>query len=204
MSKRLLEKYVQVVRMDGINTNKDVTIGVNGAVADLSVSGDLTVGGSINFAATTFDDPVTFQDTVTFDNGAAATFNDSVTFTDFVTFTNNTLVTGTLSVNNIQTNLEDLGNITGAITETPLHQVYTGTVTGNATIALDESATRASATVTFVLTSAGGGETVDFTGAETISTGTLNMGAGAGDVFVISFVSDGTKWCEVSRTAAQS
>lgn len=198
MANRLLEKYVQVVRMDGINTNKNVTIGVNGVLADLSVSGDLTVGGSINFAATTFDDPVTFA------NGASVIFNDTATFNDFVTFTNNTLVTGILSVNNIQTNLEDLGNITGAITESPTHQVYTGTVTGNATIALDESATRASATVTFVLTSAGGGETVDFTGAETISTGTLNMGAGAGDVFVISFVSDGTKWCEVSRTAAQS
>lgn len=198
MANRLLEKYVQVVRMDGINTNKNVTIGVNGVLADLSVSGDLTVGGSINFAATTFDDPVTFA------NGASVIFNDTATFNDFVTFTNNTLVTGILSVNNIQTNLEDLGNITGSSTVTPLHQVYKGTVTGNATIALDESATRVSATVTFVLTSAGGGETVDFTGAETISTGTLNMGAGAGDVFVISFVSDGTKWCEVSRTAAQS
>jgi hypothetical protein len=45
MANRLLEKYVQVVRMDGINTNKNVTIGVNGVATNLTVSGTVTTGG---------------------------------------------------------------------------------------------------------------------------------------------------------------
>src|SRR5260221_172789 len=45
MPNRLLEKYVEVVRMDGINTLKSVTIGTKGAGSTAS----LTVGtGGIN------------------------------------------------------------------------------------------------------------------------------------------------------------
>ena len=36
---RLLEKYVQVVRMDGLNTNKNVNVGINGSTPSLSVAG---------------------------------------------------------------------------------------------------------------------------------------------------------------------
>lgn len=52
---RLLEKYVQVVRMDGLNTNKNVNVGINGATPSLSVAGSfvanagsssVTAGGS--------------------------------------------------------------------------------------------------------------------------------------------------------------
>lgn len=46
---RLLEKYVQVVRMDGLNTNKNVNIGINGATPTLSVAG----GFVANAGATT-------------------------------------------------------------------------------------------------------------------------------------------------------
>lgn len=41
---RLLEKYTQVVREDGLNTNKNVNIGINGVTANLWVSGALTSG----------------------------------------------------------------------------------------------------------------------------------------------------------------
>jgi len=50
---RLLEKYVQVVRMDGLNTNKNVNIGVaaGGSTATLSVgSGGINTTGSITGA----------------------------------------------------------------------------------------------------------------------------------------------------------
>jgi hypothetical protein len=205
MANRLLEKYVQVVRMDGINTNKDVTIGVNGVVADLSVSGDLTVGGSINFAATTFDDPVTMDDTLTA-NGAA-TFNNNVTFSntfpELVTFSGPVLYgTGVpVSMNNIQNIVNDLGNTTGASTVSPTYAVYTANITGNATIDLNEAATRAAGATTFVLTldaGALGGETVDFAG-DAISDGTITLAA-PGDKHTITFTSDGTNWCEISRS----
>jgi hypothetical protein len=44
---RLLEKYVQVVREDGLNTNKNVNIGINTVSANLWVAGNVTVGGTI-------------------------------------------------------------------------------------------------------------------------------------------------------------
>lgn len=47
MANRLLEKYVQVVREDGLNTNKNVNIGVNGATPNLNVAGNLVVTGTI-------------------------------------------------------------------------------------------------------------------------------------------------------------
>lgn len=50
---RLLEKYVQVVREDGLNTNKNVNIGINGATANLWVSGNITTGGTLGGGAQT-------------------------------------------------------------------------------------------------------------------------------------------------------
>ena len=47
---RLLEKYVQVVRMDGLNTNKNVNIGINGSTATLAVNG-VTQGSSQSLAS---------------------------------------------------------------------------------------------------------------------------------------------------------
>jgi hypothetical protein len=50
---RLLEKYMQVVREDGLNTNKNVNIGINGATASLWVSGNITSGGTFATGAQT-------------------------------------------------------------------------------------------------------------------------------------------------------
>ena len=47
---RLLEKYVQVVRMDGLNTNKNVNIGINGSTASLSLNG-VTQGSTQTLAS---------------------------------------------------------------------------------------------------------------------------------------------------------
>lgn len=44
---RLLEKYSQVVREDGLNTNKNVNIGINGSTPTLWVAGNTTVGGTL-------------------------------------------------------------------------------------------------------------------------------------------------------------
>ena len=47
---RLVEKYLQVVRMDGLNTNKNVNIGVaaGGSTATLSVgSGGISTTGAL-------------------------------------------------------------------------------------------------------------------------------------------------------------
>ncbi len=49
---RLLEKYSQVVREDGLNTNKNVNIGINGVSAALWVSGAITSGGGLGSVTT--------------------------------------------------------------------------------------------------------------------------------------------------------
>lgn len=60
--------------------------------------------------------------------------------------------------------------------------------------------------MTFIFTTdaAGSGDEVMTFGTNMISTGTLTMANLAADVYVVSFVSDGAKWVEVSRTAVQT
>lgn len=49
---RLLENAVEVVSQDGLNTNKNVNIGINGATANLWVAGNVSVGGTFTGAFT--------------------------------------------------------------------------------------------------------------------------------------------------------
>jgi hypothetical protein len=49
---RLLEKYSQVVREDGLNTNKNVNIGINGGTGTLWVAGAATFGGTVGVTGT--------------------------------------------------------------------------------------------------------------------------------------------------------
>jgi hypothetical protein len=44
---RLLEKYTEVVRQDGLITNKNVNIGINGNTSALWVGGNISSGGTI-------------------------------------------------------------------------------------------------------------------------------------------------------------
>jgi hypothetical protein len=92
-------------------------------------------------------------------------------------------------------------------------------LTPGATMALDATAGShftldASSTGSINCASVGQGElfiiiTANAAGTKTItfgtgfkSTGTLATGASAGKIFVVKFVSDGTQYCEVSRTTA--
>lgn len=60
MANRLLEKYVQVVRMDGLNTNKNVVIGKT-ATANLTVNGTLTTGPGGNVIVPIYEFVEDFQ-----------------------------------------------------------------------------------------------------------------------------------------------
>lgn len=46
---RLLEKYTQVVREDGLNTNKNVNIGINGSTPTFWAAGAATFGSTTSF-----------------------------------------------------------------------------------------------------------------------------------------------------------
>jgi hypothetical protein len=48
---RLLEKYSQVVREDGLNTNKNVNIGINGSTPSFWAAGPATFGGTVGFGS---------------------------------------------------------------------------------------------------------------------------------------------------------
>jgi hypothetical protein len=60
-------------------------------------------------------------------------------------------------------------------------------------------------TIIFVTDAAGSGdEVITFHGTLVRSTGTLTLANAAASRYVIQFVSDGSKWNEVSRTAVQA
>lgn len=192
MAQRLLEKYIQVVRMDGINTNKDVTIGVNGVPADLTVSGNLSVAGSINFASTTFDDPVTVDTTMTVTGAGALLVNGG------------TSLNGPVLVHGQYVDARDAGNSGASLALDADRTVINVTASVNTNITLNTPADHTGQTVTLVLTALAGGETVDFVGATMLTKGTLTLGAGAGDIASITLVSNGTAWVEVSRAVTLS
>ncbi len=83
--------------------------------------------------------------------------------------------------------------------------LLTFTPTGNVTLGAtgtDYGAPYEGAIVSMVITTAGTTSyTVTF-GANFKSTGTLSTGTVSGKVFTVSFVFDGTNWCETSRTTA--
>lgn len=58
--------------------------------------------------------------------------------------------------------------------------------------------------IKFVTDAAGSGDEVITFGTNFLSTGTLTLANLASDVYVVSFMSDGTTWFETSRTAVQT
>jgi hypothetical protein len=68
---RLLEKYVEVVRQDGLNTNKNVNIGINGATPNVWIAGNLSVGGTTSITS----DVITSTSANAFTVGANGTTN---------------------------------------------------------------------------------------------------------------------------------
>lgn len=89
---------------------------------------------------------------------------------------------------------------TGAMTVAMTAAVQTITPTGNCTF--NASGGAAGQRCTFIVTTSG---TTSYTltfGTNFKSPGTLATGASSGKVFTISFVYNGTNWCEISRTTA--
>jgi hypothetical protein len=74
---RLLEKYSQVVREDGLNTNQNVNIGINGATPDLWVAGNITAGGTITSTGSSGATTITSSSANALAVGPAGTTNPS-------------------------------------------------------------------------------------------------------------------------------
>lgn len=121
---RLLEKYSQVVREDGLNTNKNVNIGINGATPSLWVAGNLSVGGTTTFANVTASGHAT-----TAAINATATATAAQVATGYITSTSAagttiTLPTGTL-----------LGTQLGA-TQGTIFELYVDNTAGASTVTM--------------------------------------------------------------------
>jgi len=87
-----------------------------------------------------------------------------------------------------------------------LSNVYTDTVTDNEdqTITFSGAGT-AGDEITIVFTTAGtADEVITFHSTLVSSVGTLTLGTAAGKFYVIRFISDGSHWYEVARTAVQT
>lgn len=86
-----------------------------------------------------------------------------------------------------------------------LSNVYTDLVTDNQdqTITFSGAGT-AGDEITIIFTTAGtGDEVITFHATLVSSVGTLTLGTDAGKYYVVRFISNGTHWFEVSRTAVQ-
>lgn len=94
---RLLEKYTQVVREDGLNTNKNVNIGINGATPNLWVAGSISTGGSLAAPGqnNVFESPMETHSTAAAIN-ATATATASQVATGYITSTSAAATTITL------------------------------------------------------------------------------------------------------------
>ena len=92
---RLLEKYVQVVREDGLNTNKNVNIGINGGTGNLWVAGNLSVGGTYSSTGSVSQGVTTFTHAPVAVN-ATATLTAAQVATGYITSTSAAAVTMTL------------------------------------------------------------------------------------------------------------
>ena len=84
MANRLLEKYVQVVREDGLQTNKNVTFGVNGSTPTVTFSGPAVHNGAVTLAGNV---TLNTGKTLTVTDTAALTVGGAVVPTlEYVTF----------------------------------------------------------------------------------------------------------------------
>lgn len=109
---RLLEKYNEVVRLDGLNTNKNVNIGINGSTPSLWVAGAATFGSTIGATGgllpnTKINAPI-FTATPVAVN-ATATLTSAQVITGYITSTSAAAVTMTLPTGTL------LGTALGAV-----------------------------------------------------------------------------------------
>lgn len=111
MPNRLIEKYVEVVRMDGINTLKSVTIGTRGATSSAS----LTVGsGGISSTGSVTTGPQVVKITNSVAVNTTATLTAAQILSGYITTTSAAAVTMTLPTGTL------LGTAVGAIQGTAI------------------------------------------------------------------------------------
>jgi len=103
---RLVEKYIEVIRQDGLNTNKNVNIGINGGTGNLWVNGTITSANGIG-ANNKINAPI-FTSTPVAVN-ATATLTAAQVASGYITSTSAAAVTMTLPTGTL------LGTALGAV-----------------------------------------------------------------------------------------
>lgn len=174
---RLLEKYSQVVREDGLNTNKNVNIGINGASAALWVSGNITTGGSVSAANAS-----TGNHTTTAAINSTATATAAQVATGYITSTSAAGTSITLpSATALAT---QLGAVQGTVFE-----LYIDNTAGASTVTMIAGSGMSASTVAAVATYG-----VPTFGLLTIASGTSGTGR-------FTFVFSSATACTYTRTA---
>ena len=187
----------------------------------IAASGAVTLAGAVALnGANTLGDAVTDVNTITgkiagatpltFD-GATANTVYTILAVDDAASTSKTVtlpaVTGTVMLTGAATDLTPGASV--ALTVTKGNQLFTDTIT---TDNQDQTITFSGAgaagdrvTIIFVTDAAGSGdEIITFHGTLVRSTGTLTLANAAASRYVVEFISDGSKWNEVARTAVQA
>lgn len=194
-------------------------LGIYGRTLDLT--GAVTLAGAVALnGANTLGDAVTDINTITgkiagatpltFD-GATENTVYTILAVDDAASTSKTVtlpsVAGTVMLTGAATALTP--GVAVALTVTKGNQLFTDTiVTDNEDQTITFSGAGAAGdqvTIIFVTDAAGSGdEIITFHGTLVRSTGTLTLANAAASRYVVNFISDGSKWNEVSRTAVQA
>lgn len=196
----------------------------SGAFTTLSASGTLMVTGDF-----TENGVATFTDAVILGNstGDTNTFTGKITGATPLTFDGETVdvihtilalddptgvsktvtlpaVTGTVKLTGAAVALTPGAAVT--LTVAKGTTLYTDAPTDNEDQTITFSGAGSSGDeVTIIFTTAGAGdEVITFESTLVRSTGTLTLGTDAGKYYVVRFISDGSHWFEVSRTAVQA
>lgn len=186
-----------------------------------TITGALTETGAATFnGAVTLGDAVTDINTITgkiagatplvFD-GATANAVYTILAVDDPASSSKTVtlpaVTGTIMLSSAATAIT--AGATPTVTVTKGNQLFTDTIVTdgqNQSLAFSSGGAAGDVLTIIFVTDTGGSqaEVITLTGTYARSTGTLTLANGTATRYVVQFVSDGTKWNEVSRTAVQA
>lgn len=152
---------------------------------------------------------VALANTVTVEGATEDAYETSVAFTDPTADRTVTVAdqSGTVYVSPAATALTAGAAVT--LTVAPGNRLYTDTITTDnqdQTITFSGAGTAGDqVTIIFVTDAAGSGdEVITFHSTLCRSTGTLTLANAASSRYLVRFISDGSKWNEVSRTAVQA
>lgn len=146
-----------------------------------------------------------YTESVEFEGATADDYETTIAITDptadrTVTIPNKT---GTVMMSSAASALTPAAAVTLTV---GLSNVYTDTVTDNEdqTITFSGAGTAGDVIMIIFTTAGTADDVVTFHATLCSSTGTLTLGTTAGKYYVVTFVSNGTHWYEVSRTAVQT